>query len=56
MPPCGERAVCPVCQWKDDPIQQENPDFYGGANELSLNETRRRYATMISYCHDPDTR
>ena len=46
-PANGDLSVCPVCQWKDDPVQSENPDFFGGANELSLNETRRRFVKLV---------
>jgi hypothetical protein len=37
--------VCPVCDWEDDPIQRDDPDFKGGANELSLNEYRVKWLT-----------
>ena len=39
----GAYEICPVCRWEDDPSQFENPDFGGGANKLSLNESRRRF-------------
>ncbi|MCR5182245.1 MAG: hypothetical protein K6D56_04430 [Clostridia bacterium] len=35
--------ICPVCGWEDDPVQRREPDFEGGANELSLNQYRSRY-------------
>lgn len=47
----GERnafEICPVCGWEDDPVQREDPDFEGGANELSLNQYR------IKYQEEPD--
>lgn len=45
-PVCGKHhfieqdffEVCPVCGWEDDGIQRDDPDFRGGANEMSLNE------------------
>jgi len=36
----GEFEVCNACGWEDDEIQFEDPDFAGGANELSLNQAK----------------
>ncbi|MDR0932822.1 MAG: hypothetical protein LBM70_07395 [Victivallales bacterium] len=33
--------ICDSCGWEDDPIQYEDPDFAGGANELSLNQAKK---------------
>jgi len=46
---CGELTleypdfyeICPVCGWEDDPVQRDDPDYAGGANELSLNNYRK---------------
>ena len=38
---CG--YICPVCFWENDPVQLNDPDFDGGANEMSLNEAREAY-------------
>ena len=35
--------ICPVCFWENDPIQNNHPDFRGGANEISLNEAILNY-------------
>ncbi|MDR1013527.1 MAG: hypothetical protein LBL86_00885 [Coriobacteriales bacterium] len=35
--------ICPVCMWEDDPIQVDDPDFWGGANSLSLNDYRAQW-------------
>lgn len=35
--------VCPVCGWENDGFQNENPDYAGGANQMSLNEARKAY-------------
>ena len=32
-----EFQVCKVCGWEDDDIQYENPDYIGGANDMSYN-------------------
>lgn len=38
---CNE--ICPVCGWEDDDIQNDDPDFDGGANDMSLNEAKAAY-------------
>lgn len=35
--------ICPVCGWENDGVQMEDPDYSGGANEMSLNEAREAY-------------
>ena len=35
--------VCYICGWEDDGVQNDNPDFAGGANTLSLNEYRKDF-------------
>ena len=50
---CGELTlpdysvyyICPVCGWEDDDIQNDNPDFSGGANDMSLNQAKEAYKT-----------
>ena len=47
---CGYVAVshvsptCPVCYWESDPIQDVDPDYAGGANDISLREARANFA------------
>ncbi len=38
-----KRAVCENCGWEDDPVQNQDPDFAGGANRESLREYREKY-------------
>ena len=38
-----EYEICPVCFWEYDKIQVADPDYAGGANELSLKESRENY-------------
>ena len=40
----GSYEICPVCNWEDDPVQEEDPSYGGGANVMSLNEARKAYA------------
>ena len=36
-------AICPVCGWEDDEVQNENPSLQGGANEMSLEEAKQAF-------------
>lgn len=50
-PVCGYDAfrvdefhnICPMCMWQDDPIQSKDPDYWGGANNLSLSQYREKW-------------
>ena len=35
--------LCLVCFWEDDGIQLGEPDYEGGANEVSLNQARANF-------------
>ena len=46
-PVCGNSIlmyfeIC-ECGWQNDPLQFDNPNYKGGANEMSLNEAKRAY-------------
>jgi len=41
--PPGTFEICPVCFWEDDNIQYNNPDYEGGANDVSLNQAHKNY-------------
>ena len=51
-PVCGKHRfeyqdfyeIWPICGWEDDGLQREDPDFEGGANEMSLNQARKAWA------------
>jgi anaerobic ribonucleoside-triphosphate reductase len=55
-PCCGSRVIttqggyeiCDVCGWEDDPVQSAEPDYAGGANKLSLNQTRKEWLAKTS--------
>ena len=36
--------ICPVCGWEDDGVQNDDPAFWGGANTLSLNLSKKIWA------------
>ncbi len=33
--------VCVFCGWEDDGVQNDDPDYTGGANKLSLNQYKK---------------
>ena len=43
FPHLGSYDICEECGWEDDRIQTEDPDYWGGANELSLNQFKEKY-------------
>lgn len=43
----GDYDICPVCNWENDPIQSDNPDFSGGANVMSLNEGPAKHTAKL---------
>lgn len=49
-PVCGKYEFkepfeeCPVCNWMNDIVQAEHPDWSRCANIMSLNEARKAYA------------
>jgi len=36
-------AICPVCGWENDGVQMSNHDYWGGANKLTVNESKIFY-------------
>jgi hypothetical protein len=41
--PPGTHDICPICFWEDDWVQFDDPDFRGGANEVSLKEAQKNF-------------
>ena len=35
--------VCLTCEWEDDPLQRSNPTYWGGANDLCLNDYKKEW-------------
>lgn len=33
--------ICQFCGWEDDSLQNENPNYMGGANHMSLNQYKK---------------
>lgn len=33
--------ICKYCGWEDDDIQNDNPEYRGGANHMSLNQYKK---------------
>ncbi len=45
-PSNGSYEICAVCFWEDDPVQNEDPAYAGGANHVSLYEAQRNYIEL----------
>jgi hypothetical protein len=46
-PPPGTYEICKVCFWEDDGVQFNDPDYEGGANEVSLGQARDNYREFV---------
>ena len=42
--PPGTYDICELCFWEDDPVQFNDPDYKGGANQVSLREAQRNFS------------
>lgn len=42
-PDSGTFEICPICNWEDDDVQFKDPNYRGGANMQSLNESKENY-------------
>jgi hypothetical protein len=40
--------ICSRCGWEDDELQREDPDYRGGANQMSLNEAKAAFKKGLS--------
>ena len=43
LPPASRFEICPACGWQDDDVQNDDPAFAGGANDVSLEQAQREY-------------
>lgn len=39
----GTYDICPVCYWEDDPVQEKDISYSGGANGVCLSDARKNY-------------
>jgi uncharacterized protein (DUF983 family) len=39
--------ICNYCGWQNDGIQSEDPNFWGGANDLSLKDYKKNYQELL---------
>ena len=48
-PVCGQytftepHEICPMCGWEQDSVQEKNPYFEGGANEMCLLDAKKKW-------------
>lgn len=54
--PPGTYYICDVCGWEDDPVQFDDHDYRGGANQESLNECRADFHAWVDAGFPPDAR
>ena len=59
--PPGTYDICPICFWEDDPIQFNDHDYEGGANQVSLRQAQINFEQfgaceedMIKNVFNPD--
>mgnify|MGYP001590543558 FL=1 len=41
--PPGTHDICTICFWEDDIVQFDDPDYAGGANDVSLREAQKNF-------------
>ena len=41
--PPGSYDICEICFWEDDNVQFNDPDFAGGANDVSLRQAQHNF-------------
>lgn len=42
--------ICPICNWENDYVQEQNPEWRNCANEMSLNDARQAYLGGKKVC------
>lgn len=50
----GDYYICKYCGWESNPMQEENEDYIGGANEMSFNQYKRFYNDCKEYLQSPN--
>lgn len=41
--PTDTYEICEICFWEDDGVQFQDPDYEGGANEVSLRQAQHNF-------------
>ena len=41
-----ETGYCDTCDWFDDPVQYDDPDYSGGANHGTFNEAKAQWVRV----------
>ena len=41
--PNGSYEICEVCYWEQDNVQERDENYTGGANKLSLKDSKKNY-------------
>ncbi|WP_285616306.1 CPCC family cysteine-rich protein, partial [Pseudobacillus badius] len=41
--PTDTYEICEICFWEDDGVQFRDPDYEGGANEVSLRQAQHNF-------------
>jgi len=49
----SDAGYCDVCDWMQDTVQEHEPDYRGGANNITLNEARTRWALRDNRVYEP---
>lgn len=44
--PPGTYHICKICFWEDDDIQYNDPDYEGGANDVSLRQAQENFRKL----------
>ena len=39
----GTYEICDLCDWEDDLVQNQDPDYEGGANSICLREAQHEF-------------
>ena len=47
FPEAGDHDICPHCGWENDMVMNDDPNYIGGANELSQIDFRLRYLYYV---------
>ena len=51
-PTGGTYQICELCDWEDDGVQSDNPDYQGGANGISLREAQHKFTQDSVNCQN----